>query len=34
MSLGYSVIRFHHQDDWAAKVATRPDVFGGGDQQL
>ncbi len=28
---GWSVIRFHHQDDWAAKIAERPDVFGQGD---
>ena len=30
-ALGWTVIRFHHQDDWAAKVAERPDVFGRGD---
>jgi very-short-patch-repair endonuclease len=27
----WNVIRFHHQDDWAAKIAERPDVFGQGD---
>ena len=28
--LGYSVIRFHHADDWRQVVATRTDVFGEG----
>ncbi len=32
-AIGWSVIRFHHQEDWAAKLAERPDVFGRGDQQ-
>jgi ATP-dependent helicase YprA (DUF1998 family) len=27
---GWSVLRFHHYDDWATVVATRPDVFGEG----
>ena len=29
--LGYMVIRFHHQDDWAATVAEYPYVFGSGE---
>ncbi len=29
-ALGWTVIRFHHQDDWEAKLAERPDVFGQG----
>jgi len=28
--LGYSVIRFHHADDWRKVIETRPDVFGEG----
>lgn len=27
--MGYEVIRFHHQDDWAAIAAAHPHVFGG-----
>ena len=32
MDQGWSVIRFHHKDDWAEKIAERMDVFGQGDQ--
>ncbi len=28
---GWSVVRFHHQDDWPEKLADRPDVFGEGE---
>ena len=27
--LGYTVIRFGHQDDWAAIIARYPSIFGG-----
>ncbi|RMH21644.1 MAG: DEAD/DEAH box helicase [Acidobacteria bacterium] len=30
--LGYVVLRFHHQDDWAAIVERYPYVFGSGDE--
>lgn len=28
IELGYIVIRFHHKEDWKAKFAAHPDVFG------
>ena len=27
---GYLVLRFHHTEDWAAKLKKYPDIFGGG----
>jgi hypothetical protein len=27
---GYSVIRFHHADDWETKLRGYPDIFGTG----
>jgi very-short-patch-repair endonuclease len=30
--LSYTVIRFTHQDDWAAVIARYPSIFGGGRQ--